>query len=86
MFQRAYAACDAERNVDGLRHAPDPFWFNRATGRAGADVVEDQLVRALFGITSRQFFDAAHILVVLEPDALHNTAVTHIKARNDPTR
>jgi hypothetical protein len=53
---------------------------------AGADIVEDQLVRAFLGIATRQLLDAADIFMVLEFHALHDAAIAHIKAGNNAAR
>src|SRR5690606_9862275 len=82
-FHVADAAGHAERDVDQPRHPFDPGVVDRAAFRAGADVVEHQLVGALVAIAHCQLDDVAHVDVVAEAHALDHAAVAHVQAGND---
>src|SRR3546814_6970664 len=77
------AAGNAERDVDLPRHALDPGRVDAAPVRAGADVVEHQLVGAGIAIARRQRDDVAHVDVVAEAHALDHAAGTHVEAGDD---
>src|SRR3546814_8297331 len=69
--------------VDLPRHALDPGRVDAAPVRAGADVVEHQLVGAGIAIARRQRDDVAHVDVVAEAHALDHAAGTHVEAGDD---
>lgn len=79
VLDRADAARDAERDVDRLGDAADPALVDDAAVGRGGDVVEDELVGALFGIALCERHDFAHDLVAAELDALDDDAVLHVK-------
>jgi hypothetical protein len=79
----AYAAGNAERDVDGLGHPPHPLHIDPAAVRAGGDIVKHQFVRALVTISRGQFQDVAHHAVITEAHAFDHLPVTHVEAGND---
>ena len=82
----ADAAADGEGDVDFLGDAADDIEHDGAAVRGGGDVVEDELVRALFIVEAGEFDGIAGVAVVPESDALDDAAAFDIEAGDDSTR
>src|SRR5205085_12507399 len=79
----ANAARDTERNVQNARYPAHPLAIDTAAFGARADVIEDELVRALVAIARRELHDAAHDPVVANAHAFHDLAGAHVEAGDD---
>src|SRR3546814_13644540 len=77
------AAGNAERDVDLPRHALDPGRVDAAHVRAGADVVEHQLVGAGIAIARRPRDDVTPVDLGAEAHALDHATGTHYAEGDD---
>ena len=80
------AAGDTEGNVDAARDIVHPALVHHAPVAAGGDVIEDELVHSLVGVTLPQLEDIPHIAVVAELDALDHAPIAHVEAGDDAFR
>ena len=79
---RAYAAGNAERNVQYRGDATDPGPVDCSSVRACRDVVEDQLVRVVGTVAFGEPDDIADDTMVSKTNALYDLAVADIQAGN----
>ena len=79
----AHAATDGQRNKNLRGNLLDDAENNSPIVRAGGDVEEGQLIRALFIITTRNFYGIAGIAQFDKAHAFDDPAGSHIKTRND---
>src|SRR5690606_32893559 len=83
VLDAAYAAGDAERNVQDARDAAHPAPVDRATLGARGDVVEHQLVGAFLTVACGQLQDVAHDDVVAEAHTLDDLSVPYVETGDD---
>ena len=80
----AYTAPDRERDITLLSRALDHIKHGAAVLMSGVNIEKTQLVRTRRIIGPRAFHRITCIAQPHEIDAFDNTAIGHIKTRNDP--
>ena len=84
VFRRPHAAADRERNRDLITNAAHRFEPGHPSLRRGRDIQDHEFVRPFALVASGEPGGVALIFEVVETDALHDPAVPHIQAWNDP--
>src|SRR5439155_10218009 len=90
-IHRADPAADSEWHKALIRRALDDIYHGRPPVRAGGDVEENHLIRALLIIAQRQLDGIAYVaqfarLGFTELDAARHLAVMHVQAGDDSFR
>ncbi len=80
----AHAAADGERQRKDLANRAHHLEGVTAALGGGADIEDDELVGALFGVGGGELHRIAGVAQPLELDALDDPAVLDIETRNDP--
>ncbi len=79
IFHAFNATGNAEGDIDHLRYPAHPALVHYPGIAGGGDVIEHQLVSALFGVAARQLDNAAHHLVVAKLHPFDHHAIFYVE-------